>query len=97
MSFTDGKPWIATTKDTQTRWSSGKPGEHFRCGMCGHNFVVGDQVRWQYTNDIPNAGGNPLVCAACDGPDFVERWVAKFAEWDVIATDPKWWRFRKSN
>jgi hypothetical protein len=95
MSFTYGKPWIATEKDTQTRWSCAKPGENFRCGMCGHKFVVGDRVRWQYTNDIPNAGGNPMICEACDGPDIVERWIAKCAEWSAIIDAPKWWKFHR--
>lgn len=64
--FTDGKPWQASAKDCAARWSCGKPGEFFRCALCGHKFVEGDTVRWQYTNDTPGAGGNPLVCAKCD-------------------------------
>lgn len=91
MSFTNGQPWIATDKDCGMRWSCGKPGEHFRCGFCGHKFVPGDRVRWQYTNDIPGAGGNPMVCEKCDGPDVVERWAKKCAEWAADA----WWWFRR--
>lgn len=90
MSFTDGKPWTATKEDCAKRWSCGKPGEHFRCAFCGHRFSPGDRVRWQFTNDIKGAGGNPLVCEKCDGPDVVERWKAKCAEWAADA----WWWFR---
>jgi hypothetical protein len=96
MSFTDGKPWIATEQDCNTtRWSGGKPGQHFRCYMCGHKFEPGERVRWQYTSDTPNAGGNPLLCETCDTPDVIERWKAKHAEWRAIRTDPRWWFFRK--
>jgi len=64
MSFTDGKPWIATEKDCKLNW-----GGHqcFCCYLCGHRFRPGDTVRWQFTNNIKGAGGNPLVCASCDG------------------------------
>lgn len=68
MSFTDGKPFIATEKDTKLRWSGGKPGEFFRCGFCGVKFQAGDTVRWVFTNDTPGAGGNPFVCEKCDAP-----------------------------
>lgn len=91
MSFTDGKPWIATAEDCKRRWSCGAPGERFRCYLCGHQFVPGDRVRWQYTNNVSGAGGNPLACERCDGPDVVERWKAKCAEWNSNA----WWWFRR--
>jgi hypothetical protein len=67
MTWTDGKPFIAHAIDLKTRWNSGKPGEYFRCGLCGYKFAVGDTVRWQFTNDTPGAGGNPFVCKCCDG------------------------------
>ena len=88
MSFTDGKPWTVTEKDLTIRWSCGKPGERFRCYICGHKFIVGDVVRWQYTNDTPGAAGNPLVCAACDGPDVIEKW----KECVRIASHRFWWQ-----
>ena len=72
--FTDQKPKIATKKDCEMEWSGGKNGKYFRCYMCGYKFVEGDYWRWVYTNDIPDAGGNPLVCKECDGPDVRERW-----------------------
>jgi hypothetical protein len=90
MSFTDGKPRIATEQDCKARWSCGKPGERFRCCLCGHKFVVGDVWRFQFTNNIPNAGGNPLVCEKCDGPDVVERWKKMCEEYKT-----KFWHFHQ--
>ena len=91
MSFTDCKPWIVTEEDCKRPWS-GHP-RNFRCYMCGHRFKVGDTVRWQYTNDMKGAGGNPLVCAECDGTpkDVRDRWQARLKEW---RSDRFWW-FRK--
>jgi hypothetical protein len=93
MSFTDGKPFLATESSCQARWSGGKPGEHFRCGFCGYKFVPGDTVRWQYTNDIPGAGGNPLVCIGCDQPyeQLIKSWKSMHAE----ASGRMWWFCRR--
>lgn len=91
MSFTDGKPFVATAEECKYSWSCGPRGLYFRCYLCGYRFKVGDVVRWQFTNNIPKAGGNPLVCANCDGPDVIEKWVALCAE----AKSDKFWWFRK--
>lgn len=67
--------------------------------MCGHRFSVGDVWRFVYTNGLPDTfeldgvnyskyGGNPLVCAACDGPDVIDRWKAKC---DDMYSDKNWW------
>lgn len=92
MSFTDGKPWIATEKDCNGPWRSGKNGKHFRCSLCGYKFKPGDRVRWQYTNDITGAVGNPLVCEKCDTtPEAViEEWKRMIKEYDE-----KYWDFHK--
>lgn len=78
MSFTDGKPRVATEEDVHANWSGGKDGKYFRCGLCGHKFVVGDYWRFVFTNNIPGAAGNPLVCKDCDGyhegVHVIERW-----------------------
>ena len=74
MSFTDGKAWTVTEEETHLNWSGGKNGKYFRCNLCGHKFKAGDTARFQFTNGTPGAGGNPLVCLNCDGPDVVERW-----------------------
>lgn len=86
-SFTDGKPRIATQEDLQANWGGGRSGEYFRCCLCGYRFKEGDYWRWQYTNDIPGAGGNPLVCKKCDGPDVIEKWKQMHKE----AKGRMWW------
>lgn len=82
MSFTDGKPFTVTADDLRMPWGGGRSGEYFRCYLCGHRFVVGDVARWQYTNDTPGAGGNPMVCQSCDGTkeQIVEKWKQMHAE-----------------
>jgi hypothetical protein len=89
MSFTDGKPFVATEEDLKRPWMGGKRGEYFRCFLCGHRFVPGDVVRWQFTNDIPGAAGNPLVCKACDGTkdEVVAKWKAMHSE----VNGRMWW------
>jgi hypothetical protein len=71
MSFTDQKPRIATEDDLIAPWSGGKPGEYFRCYLCGHQFVVGDQWRWVYSQSFLSF----FTCKSCDGDDVKERWV----------------------
>lgn len=82
MSFTDGKPRIATEADVKARWCCGKPGEYFRCGFCWYTFQVGDYWRFFYTNDTPGYGGNPLVCKNCDRPrdELLQIWKEHYAE-----------------
>jgi hypothetical protein len=89
VRFTNGKPWIATEADCKVSWGGGANGSRFRCHLCGHRFKPGDQVRWQYTNDTPGAGGNPLVCKDCDGTkeEIVEKMKAMYAE----AKGRMWW------
>ena len=89
MSFTDGKQFVATEHHCQLRWSGARPGVRFRCGICGHKFEPGDVVRFVYTNNLPGYGGNPLVCATCDGPDVIARWKALCDE----AASPRFWLF----
>lgn len=88
MSFIDQKPHVATEEDCRAPWGGVKNGKRFRCYMCGHKFVVGDTYRWVYTNDTPGAGGNPIVCVKCDGPDVKERWAAMCKE-----ARTKFWSF----
>ena len=93
-NFTDGEPRIATESDCKAPWSGGKNGKYFRCGFCGHRFEVGDYYRWQHTNDIPGASGNPLVCKNCDDvPEKVrKKWKEKCEEFN----SDKWWWFRRA-
>ncbi len=97
MSFIDGKPWIATFEDCKvTRWNCSKSGERFRCALCGHKFMPGNTVRWQYTNDTPGAGGNPFVCHPCDtGRDaIIAEILRRRAE---INSERNWWFVARAN
>lgn len=89
MSFTDQKPFVVTEKHTKGMWGGGRNGIFFRCYLCGHKFVVGDIARWVYSNGVPGASGNPIVCAACDGPseDVIARWKFMHEE----AATRFWW------
>ena len=82
MSFLNGKPWIATEKHCNNWGGSGRgnKGKRFRCYICGYRFKPGDKVRCQYTNDTPEAWGNPLVCEKCDGTkeEIVAKMKAKY-------------------
>jgi hypothetical protein len=87
MSFTDGKRRVATEHNCVTRWGGESKGRRFRCYLCGHRFQPGDGWRWQYaagqnvTEDGRKFGvTNFLVCDACDGPDVLDRWVKRNAE-----------------
>jgi len=57
---------IADAKMCSARWFGGAGGKYFRCGFCGYKFVPGDKYRVLYTNDMPQAGGSPIVCEACN-------------------------------
>lgn len=93
MSFTNGKPWTVTEEDEHLDWSCGKDGKYFRCALCGHKFKAGDIARWQYTNDVPGAGGNPMLCQKCDGPK--EKIVAEIKRrLDEFNAERNWW-FRR--
>lgn len=91
MSFTDGKPHVVTVEDMTRPWGGKRDGSRFRCYLCGRHFLVGDVYRWQYSNGTPGAGGNPMVCAPCDGPDVVERWKAMHDEWSLEGGGKWWW------
>jgi len=105
MSFTDQLPRIATEQDVALRWS-GCTG-NFRCGYCGHKIAVGERWRWVFTNDIPDAPGNPLCCGSCltqaelatDGSQaqVTERlrnaWGEMTRAWWGMVRAPTWWWF----
>lgn len=95
MSFTDQKPFIAQPDHLRALWYGRKPGEYFRCGLCGDKFAVGDTVRWLYTNHIPGYGGNPFVCQPCDTPDVIDKWRAIKDEWHRVTSEDRFWYFRR--
>ena len=43
---------------------SGSP-DNFKCQFCDNKFQVGMEFRMLFTNDMPKAGGNPLICRPC--------------------------------
>ena len=91
MSWTDGQPFVATQEHCDLPWNGGKRGEHFRCALCGNKFAVGDTVRWQFTNDVKGAGGNPFVCQTCDtGRDKI---IAEILLRRAELTGGRWWWF----
>ena len=69
MSFTDGKWRQVTEKDLKVRWSGSPAALRFRCKMCGHKFVLGDQWRfvWANVENSPTRTGNFMVCWKCGG------------------------------
>lgn len=93
MSFTDGKPRVATEDEVHKfKWGGTKVGERFRCGICGHRFRVGDYWRWVYDNDKDSSGyGNFSTCQACDGPDVREKRRALVEEWKGVVREKFWW------
>ena len=94
--FTDQKTFIVTEDHMKTKWGGREASIKFRCGLCGDRFKVGDKVRWQYTNDIPGAGGNPFICEHCDtGPDDVRRrWKERYQEYRRFLNDERFWKMR---
>ena len=72
MSFTDQKFRVATEEHVNARWGGIPNGKRFRCYLCGHKFVVGDEWRWVMAKKF----GNLMICKKCDGPDVMERWYA---------------------
>ena len=93
MSFTDETEQIATEHDCKLPWMGGAKGKYFRCALCGHKFEPGDKWRFVFTNNLPGASGNPLVCETCYGSATEARakWQAKCAEWN----SGFWWWFRR--
>jgi hypothetical protein len=92
--YFDKTGFTATARDCQGKWNFGKPGEYFRCAFCGHKFIEGDLVHGIYTNDIPDAPGNPLVCASCytSHENARQTWKEK---WQKYNLPNNWWFNRR--
>jgi hypothetical protein len=90
MSWTDQTPQVATEEHLQLCWSGGRPGERFRCYLCGYKFVLGDT--WRFVFDNGGSGsGNFLVCEICDCDDIRDRWKLHCE----AGRRKYWWMFRK--
>jgi len=86
-----GKPFKCTAEHLTLRWGCGGRGEKFRCALCGYKFKIGDTLRWQFTNDVRGAGGNPFVCQSCDtGKESI---VAEILKRRAIINSDQWWWF----
>lgn len=92
----NGELLVATEKETKLNWSGAKNGLKFRCGLCGHRFVVGDRWRGVMANTGRNPEvrhGNFLVCGSChdlhDGND--EKLLAIRAQQEQEARRRFWW------
>ena len=83
----------ATEHDCTGPWLCGQPGEYFRCCFCGRHLVQGDLYRVLYTNDMPDAPGNPLVCQACNDTEDVLR--SRWREMHQVAATRFWWFVRR--
>ncbi len=96
MNFLNGERNIADIKTISARWMGGKKGEFFRCGFCGHKFKEDDGWRMIYTNNIPKAGGNPLICDNCfiDKEGARQKWKEKCERFEVIIKKEFWMFFR---
>ena len=83
----------ATAEQCQANWCCAGPGVAFRCGFCGHKFVEGDLFRALYTNDLPDAGGNPFVCRECNAEtsELRKRWQEKRLDWASLRAGRFWW------
>jgi hypothetical protein len=90
---------IATEHNCNAKWGGAPPGERFRCGLCGHKFVVGEGWRFVFatgklgiiTRDGEKFGlPNLLVCDTCDGLDVLDKWHALHIEF----YGPKFWALR---
>ncbi len=89
MSFTDQKPRIATENETKQPWGGGKNGRYFRCYLCGHKFVAGDQYQFVFGKNT----GNLIVCQSCDGTneEVQEKWNKLHKEFNELATGKLWY------
>lgn len=104
--WSNGNPLIATDEHVKLRWNGST--KNFRCGFCGHKIAVGELWCFVFTNDIPDAGGNPMACCDCikaaefcavDAEETMQqqlrrKWKRQCEEWKSFITSPKWWKLR---
>ena len=87
---------VATERTCSAPWSGVQGGVLFYCAFCGYKFNVGDEYRAIYTNDLPNAGGNPLTCRSCFTASGGEAGLR--SEWSALCnefdTRFKWFKDR---
>lgn len=87
---------IATAEDCKAKWACRNDSKAFFCAFCRHDFVEGDEFRMVYSNDLPDARGNPLTCKPCwDGHGGFEGLRKLWRElWAEYEDKFKWWWIR---
>jgi hypothetical protein len=95
MSDFFNTPKIATEDDTKLRWSGAKPGERFRCVLCGHKFVAGDSYTIVYANDLPHTYGNPICCTAHGNVEQLRAAYAQRCEEFRTSESDRFWFFHR--
>jgi hypothetical protein len=84
----------ATAQEAIAPWACGEHGKYFRCGLCGRKLHEGSAFLILYTNDMPLAGGNPILCDECvyrngyDREQCRQAWAERCAE---ARSDKFWW------
>lgn len=86
--WTTQKPQVATTEDLTFKWGCGKPGERFRCYLCGVKFKEGDY--WRFVCSPGPGMTNFMTCESCDGPDVRDKFAAMNAELKAME-ERCWW------
>lgn len=87
----------ATALECKANWNCLGPGVGFRCAFCGLKLQEGHEYRCLYTNDMPTAPGNPIVCGECaryhdnDTEELRERWRIKSERWAHLVESRYWW------
>lgn len=95
MSFTT-EFVVADAKTCKAKWACIPNDKAFFCAFCGHDFVVGDEYRMIYSNDLPDAPMNPLTCRPCfDQHGGFEGLRKRWQEmWNEYRTRFKFWYVR---
>jgi hypothetical protein len=86
-------PKIVTEETCKLPWRGNRNGKYFFCGLCGHQFIVGDEYTIIFTNDIKEAGGNPIICKSCNSSDVKQKWINRCKEFN--SDKFKWFRIRQ--
>lgn len=92
MSFTDGKPRVATADEVALPWCGHKDGRCFRCNLCGEFIRIGETWRFVFTGNGVRMT-NFLAHVACCGDDPITKARALAEEgyqrfWWML--DPSW-------